>query len=124
MTSMSCPRRQLAVNGSLYTTIPHKEGIEACRSALLSTEETNLDQPPVDFNGNSVTKQHLPIQQNSFQTALPWELLCLQHMQTYSWDNSRRGSWQKHPRKILYTFITSFYLRPAHKHNQITFYIT
>jgi len=45
-----------------------------------------------NFNGNSVTRQHILIQQNSLQTTY-WHChgnFCLQHMQTYSWVNLRR----------------------------------
>jgi len=55
------PGRQLAGTVDVkYTTIPHKEGIEACRKALPSTEDTNPDQLGINnINGNSVTEQHV-----------------------------------------------------------------
>ncbi|XP_065892855.1 uncharacterized protein [Dysidea avara] len=49
---------------SLYMCIPHKEGVEACRHALLTTENLQLEQPPTEA---LVTFIELVLQNNTFE---------------------------------------------------------
>ena len=49
---------------SLYTTIPHKEGLEACRNALLATEKSYPEQPPTE---PLATLMELVLQNNTFE---------------------------------------------------------
>ncbi|XP_065893450.1 uncharacterized protein [Dysidea avara] len=49
---------------SLYTCIPHKEGVEACRHALLTTENLQLEQPPTEA---LITFIELVLQNNTFE---------------------------------------------------------
>ena len=49
---------------SLYTCIPHSEGIEACRHALLATESIHIEQPPTEV---LITLIELVLQNNTFE---------------------------------------------------------
>jgi len=49
---------------SLYTCIPHKEGIEVCKNALLTTKNIHVEQPPTEI---LTSLMELVLQNNTFE---------------------------------------------------------
>ena len=48
---------------SLYTNIPHNEGIKACLAAFISLERTNPQQPPAEI----LTNLEIVLKNNTFE---------------------------------------------------------
>ena len=93
---------------SLYTCIPHQEGIAACNEALSSTQEDNSERPDIFvliYLLEIVLKiTHLSLTTNSTNNfkVLQWELNYPQPMQTSSWANR---SMNLSPMHLLNLFL-------------------
>ena len=95
-----------------YTCIPHSEGIEACRHALLAPESIHIEQPPMEV---LITLIELVLQNSTFEfnrkvykqingVAMGTKM-AVAYMLTYSWDSWKNTYSQTHPLKSVFTGV-------------------